>query len=219
MYYIYALIMTAIGAGLSYGVILFAKKVASSSAGSEGAVRQKQLDVKFKELQAMIEFADAYASKPQYESLMTQVDEAKSAVEDQKKTLKQVEETLDKAQKMVEEKETSQQELKTMKEEDEKKLNDLLSNYEEYAQEAVNLEQQLARSMKDLELLMSEIELTADQKSALEQLSESLTQAGGRLRDLITEYEAVKERLETLRQQHKDLEEEYTRLVEQQLGL
>lgn len=211
--------MTAIGAGLCYNVIKFASKIGSSSIGTERAVKQDYIETKYKELLALVSYADAYASKPQHESLMLQVEEAKAAVEEQKKTLKQVEETLDKAQKMVEEKETSQQDLKTMKEEDEKKLNDLLTNYEEMAQEAMSLEQKLAQSMKDLELLMSEIELTADQKSALEQLSESLLQAGGRLRDLITEYEAVKERLEALKQQHKDLEEEYTRLVEQQLGL
>ena len=32
------------------------------------------------------------------------------------------------------------------------------------------------------------------------------------------EYSGVNERLLTLTQQHKDLEEEYTKLVEQQLG-
>lgn len=219
MYYVIAIVMTAIGGALCYGVILFAKKVAASSVGSERANKQKMLDSKYKELLGLTKFADAYASKGQLQALLVQVDEAKQAVEDQKTTLKQVEESLDKAQKMVEEKETSQQELKTMKEEDERKLSELLENYESMAQEAVTLEQQLAQSMKDLDQMMSEITLTADQKSVFEQLSESLLQAGSRLRDLITEYEAVKERLESLKQQHKDLEEEYTRLVEQQLGL
>jgi hypothetical protein len=35
----------------------------------------------------------------------------------------------------------------------------------------------------------------------------------------MTEYGVVKERLEGLQGQFKDLEEEYTRLVEQQLGV
>ena len=62
------------------------------------------------------------------------------------------------------------------------------------------------------------IELTAEQQQVLEELSNTLTEAGSRMRDLLTDYAMVKERLDGLNGQHHDLEEEYTRLVEQQLG-
>ena len=51
-----------------------------------------------------------------------------------------------------------------------------------------------------------------------EDLNRALSDGGALLRDLITEYQSVNERLDMLRIQHEDLEEEYTKLVEQQLG-
>jgi predicted nuclease with TOPRIM domain len=72
--------------------------------------------------------------------------------------------------------------------------------------------------MKSLDAILSELNLTQDQRKHLSDLSETLTSAGGRLRELLTEYQTVKERLDMLTQQHADLEEEYTKLVEQQLG-
>jgi hypothetical protein len=38
------------------------------------------------------------------------------------------------------------------------------------------------------------------------------------LRDLIIDYQGLNERLDNLKGQHADLENEYTKLVEQQLG-
>ena len=76
----------------------------------------------------------------------------------------------------------------------------------------------LDQIQKSLDNIMAELELTEDQRGLLDELSKALTSAGSNLRDLLMEYEAVKTRLENLRQQHLDLEEEYTKLVEQQLG-
>ncbi|RIL09567.1 MAG: hypothetical protein DCC75_06225 [Proteobacteria bacterium] len=72
--------------------------------------------------------------------------------------------------------------------------------------------------MKSLDTLTADLQLTPDQKGAFDDLSNGLTAASARLRDLLTEYNTLNERLVNLQQQHLDLEEEYTRLVEQQLG-
>ena len=93
-----------------------------------------------------------------------------------------------------------------------------MEGYDSCASESVALEQRLAQSLKNLDSIIDQLQLTQAQKASLTDLSNAATSAGGRLRDLITEYETLNERLKTLTQQHQDLEEEYTKLVEQQLG-
>ena len=82
-----------------------------------------------------------------------------------------------------------------------------------------SLEQELAASLKELDALVVDVPMTPDQRTVFQELLNALTAAGSRLRDLITDYQAVQERLESLKLQHNDLEDEYTRLVEQQLGV
>lgn len=210
--------MPVIGFVAMQGAIAAYRKKAMSSQGAERQEKIKAIEEATKSLKEISRFGEAYASGAQYQNVQGQLKEAREAIEAQKQTLKDVEEALGKAQKSVEEKETHQQELKTMKEEDEQKLAQILEAYEQLSSDSVSLEQQLGQNIKNLEEMMSTVELTDDQRSVLNEFNDALIMAGSRLRDLITEYEVVRERLEGLQGQFKDLEEEYTRLVEQQLG-
>lgn len=157
-------------------------------------------------------------SKAHYENLVLKLEETKTNLQKERDNLKQVEAKLDNVQKTVEGKEAEHQEMKTTKEENEGKLAELLSQYETISAESIELEQQLAESMKSLDSIMESLPADDNQKAILQELSDTLTNSGSRMRDLLTEYNMVKERLDALSQQHSDLEEEYTRLVEQQLG-
>lgn len=218
MFLVGTLIAATISAVLILGVFLFFKKKSSGAGGAEQQKKVAEINSLITELKSMGSYADAYASKAQLQTVMKQLDEARIAVETQKNQLKEIETKLDTAQKAVEEKETAQQELKSVNENEETKLAEILERYEQISQESIALEQQLALSMKNLDTIMSEVTLSDDQRATLEEFSNALVAAGSRLRDLITEYEVSKERLENLKTQHTDLEEEYTRLVEQQLG-
>jgi predicted nucleic acid-binding Zn-ribbon protein len=66
--------------------------------------------------------------------------------------------------------------------------------------------------------MIVEMPMTADQKAVFQALSDTLSSASSRLRDLIIDYQGLNERLDNLKGQHADLENEYTKLVEQQLG-
>ncbi len=157
-------------------------------------------------------------SKGQEESAREQLDTAKASLAAEKDNLKEIERKLDSSQKLVEQKEAIQQDLKSGKLEDEQKMAELMASFEDITAESVTLEQQLANSMKNLDQILAEVQLTNDQKAVLQDLSGALTSSGARLRDLIMEYQTSNERLQALQSQHQDLEEEYTRLVEQQLG-
>lgn len=169
-------------------------------------------------LEDMAARAKTLAPRSQFEALLNQLEEVNSEIANENWRLKEIESKLDNAQKLVEAKESEQQEVKSAREDDERKLAELMESFQSMSDESIALEQRLAASMKNLDQILSELDLNDDQKAMLNELSEALLAAGSRLRDLITEYGNVNERLKALKQQHSELEEEYTKLVEQQLG-
>lgn len=217
MIFVAILFAIASSAGI-YFAYKFLKERSASSVGAERDSYISQIEEADKEIQNLIKYLDSYASSGQFESITQRVDQVKTALEGENAKLKELEAKLDVAQTDVEGKESIQQELKTAKEEDEIALEKLLSSYSEVSDEAISLEQELAQSMRNLDGILEEVELTEEQQKQFESLSHALSEAGSCLRNLLMEYEAVKERLELLKEQHQDLEDEYTKLVEQQLG-
>ncbi|MCB0336767.1 MAG: hypothetical protein KDD62_10695, partial [Bdellovibrionales bacterium] len=144
--------------------------------------------------------------------------DALSDLEREKLSLKDIENKLDNSQKSVEQREIEQQDLKTSQETSEDKLQELMGSFASISEEATKLEAQLADALKALDNIQSTVEITPDQKATIDELTAALEEAGSLLRDLLMEYQALNERLEMLQTQHDDLEDEYTRLVEQQLG-
>jgi len=146
------------------------------------------------------------------------IKEATDTLEKDRNQLKNIETKLDTAQKTVEEKEVAYQEKRSAKEDEEKKIIDIKTIYETESGSLIELEKKLSESMKSLDKILTDLELTPAQKGAIQDLSDTLNSAAARLRELMMEYQAVSSRIERLSQQHKDLEEEYTKLVEKQLG-
>ena len=218
MFWVIAIIFALIGAGTSFGVVMYTKKGASTGGSSkvEGYLGKiKKVEERFKSISGGLE---ALVSRHQIEFVAQQLDEARAALAAQRDILKEVESKLEFSQKEVEEREAKQQELKSAKEEDELKLQDLMSAFEALSNESMALEQRLAASLKNLDAMMEGLALTEEQKAVVTDLAQLLEVAGAQIRDLIMEYQSINERLLGLQQQHTDLEDEYTKLVEQQLG-
>lgn len=212
------LIFGIIGACIIFGTGFFLKT--KLTGGVSGALTE-QADSIVKQQRQTEEACkplDFYASKLQLENLSRKAEEALATLESQRALLKNIEGKLSSAQKNIEEKEAQHQEMKASNAADDTKLQELLQKHAQLASDAVALEQQLATSLKDLDSIIASAPLTDDQKNVLQYLSETLGNAGNRLRDLILEYNTVHERLQTLQTQLGDLENEYTRLIEQQLG-
>lgn len=204
---------------LIFGMYFFLRKKAGGSQDFANATSLiAQIGDLDKEILGSIDKAKELASKGQLTKAQKEVEEGRTALDTEKEALKGIEQKLDGAQQKVEEKEAYQQEIKSSKAEDETRLAEMLANYEDISNESVALEQKLAASLKNLDSIMESVGTTDEQKSVLQDLSNALTTAGSRLRDLIFEYQVVNERLRTLSTQHAELEEEYTKLVEQQLG-
>ncbi len=218
MSWAFAGIAIALGALIIFGAIFAAKKLsggASSEAIEALSVEAKQLE---DEIRATMSRGVAFASKSQIDSVENQNRDFSENLEKQKGLLKEIEQKLETAQKDVETKESIQQEMKSAKEEDEAKLIEITARFNNVKSDSVSLEQELSTSLKSLDAMMNEVPMTADQRAVFQELSNAITSASSRLRDLITDYQSVNERLDNLKLQHQDLEDEYTKLVEQQLG-
>jgi chromosome segregation ATPase len=213
-----AVVFGIIGGAIIIGAAFFLKRTLLFGGGAQTASMQAEIDQVALEIEKLTALTKEVGSKKQVDYLEEQLAQQKKAYDSEKVKLKEIETKLESAQKMVEEKEGSQQEAKTQLDEDENRIKKLIEAYQTLSGEAIALERKLATSMKSLEATIGEIKATEEQKTTLNDLMIQLTDAGANLRELITEYETVHQRITVLNQQHKDLEDEYTKLVEQQLG-
>ncbi len=216
--FVLSLIISVLGALIVFGTLFAMKRKLAALAGGKTDVLAVELDAANTALDDLVKRSGNVASKAQLESVTKQIEDVLATIAKEREALKETESKLDNAQKSVETKETAQQEMKTAKEEDEAKLQDILARYANNQQESISLEQKLAESLKSLDAFVDESSLTADQKAVVQEVQNVLTSAGSRLRDLLMEHEATNQRLLALQTQHLELEEEYTKLVEQQLG-
>lgn len=212
------IITSLLCAAILFGGFYLARRQVVGSGSSERDKFVAEITEIETKLEDLAQYKDSYVSKKQLDSISAILETSKTDLQKEKSNLQNIEQKLDQAQKTVEVKESHQQELKSAKEEDEAKVEELLAKYSDISTESITLEQKLAASLKNLDVIMAESKLTPVQQSFLNDLSNAMISAGGRLRDLITEAQLVNERLEALKLQHQDLEEEYTKLVEKQLG-
>ncbi len=208
--------LVAVGAVVA-AVILNRKlsKVASDEAIADLRAESEKLE---SEMISLLSDINRFASKGQVQTLIAQTQRFIKALEEQRDKLQQTEVRLKKAQEEVIGRELSQQEIKTARQEDEKKLVEVMSNYQDFSSQSVTLEHKLAQSLRQLDAMIVENPMTADQRALFQELSNALTAASAQLRDVIVDYQAVYERLDALRNQYADLEKEYTKLVDLQLG-
>lgn len=204
-------------AGLG-GLFVFLSRSSGAATKAIADESLKKISEADQQIAELMKSKDAYIGANQFDFIRKQAGEILASLDGERSRLKEIEQKLDGAQKLVETKEAQQQEIKSAKEEDLVKLQELLVNYEDISRESMELEQKLASSLKNLDSILTEVEMTQSQREMFLALQSTVEEAGARLRDLLMEYQTVNERLNMLRQQHTDLEEEYTRLVEQQLG-
>lgn len=161
---------------------------------------------------------DTYASKAQVNFLKQQCEAFRQSIGEQQQSLEAISERVENIRQDVVQREQHQQELRAMREEDQVAITQALSRYTEFSTESLSLEQKLAESLRTLDAMAGEIKMTTDQKAIFTELSNALTQASAQLRDVIIDYQNANERLANLRSRFNDLENEYSKLVEQQLA-
>jgi septation ring formation regulator EzrA len=212
------LISALIAVGIPIAAYILGKKMAPGASNEEMAnLREQSRELEDKLIEVLSE-KDRFASKAQIATLMRQTESFLTTIAEQRSLLETISQRLEKARIDVEERELAQQEARAMREEDEVIIAQVTNNYSLFSTESVTLEHTLAESLKTLDAMTTELQMTPDQQAVFSELSNALTSASAQLRDVIVDYQNAHERLENLRSQHKDLEAEYSKLVEQQLG-
>jgi DNA repair exonuclease SbcCD ATPase subunit len=218
MDYVFALISFAITLAAAVGAFVIGKKSGFHASDEEMMnLRRESQDLESKLVETLSE-NHRFASRGQIADLQEQAESFLAAVSDQRSRLETLSERLDQTRADVERREQEQQEMRALKEEDERAISQALANYTESSTESVGLEQKLAESLRSLDVMSSEIKMSADQQAVFTELSNALTSASSQLRDVIIDYQNAHERLSNLRERFSDLEKEYTKLVEQQLS-
>lgn len=215
-----ALIVLSIilAAAATAGAIILNKRMSRGASDEAIAGLRSEAEALEGQMINLLSDINQQASKGQIQTLVAQTEKFIVALKEQHEKLQETEARLAKAQQEVIGRELSQQEIKTARQEDEQKLVEVMSNYQDFSSQSVALEHKLAQTLRSLDAMIAENPLNADQRALFQELSNALTTASAQLRDVIVDYQAVFERLEALRGQYADLEKEYTKLVDLQLG-
>lgn len=218
MYYLLTVLAALFAIALPLVAYSIGKRSGSSSSDEDAAKlreESQQLDSRLVETLSEVE---RFASKAQVNYLQQQRSALRQALTEQQQSLAQLVSRVDQTRSDVQSRETAQQELRAMKQEDEEAISRTLASYNEFSAESLALEQKLAESLRTLDVMTSEIKMTTDQQAVFAELSNALTQASAQLRDVIIDHQNANDRLANLASRFADLENEYSKLVEQQLA-
>jgi len=222
MNFILAIVFPIITAGVLSGVlVLMARKVKT---GSEEEVPrglakiQEEVQQVEEKLTSLVIDPNEHVSRAQFEYASESLGRLQSAISAARSELKTVEADLDTTQTEVEEREIKIQSLKGSKEEEAKLLLQIGQEFQLLNQEAENLQTNLSDSLENIKKLEGELTLTQEQSDQLAEFQKLVTNTVSRLKELAVEGQEVERRLKVLSQQYRSLEEEYTKLVEQQFA-
>jgi chromosome segregation ATPase len=165
-----------------------------------------------------INHIDKLASVKQKLSLEQTITALNNSIITEQNELIRIEQLLSTRQHEVEDREIKIQSVKTANEEEIEALKNLSENLENLTNESAELEESLEGSLNDLNRLGSEIEMTREQRAKLDDYSSTLEQARKNLQELAYEAQESERRLKLLSQQFNSLEQEYSKLIEQQFA-
>ena len=213
-----AVIIGILSGAAALAVAFFIKRKANYGIGQE----RKELKITLagidQDLQSLTKESEKLISRKQLEGIRKRRLALSQEMDTARNLAVELEGKMRAAQKSIKEREAAQSRLKAVEVGEENKIAEIITTYEALNGESIDLERKLAESMKQLDSLEGEAQLTEKQKEALTKLSEVLSSAGERMRELITEYDTINKRILELQQQYLDLEDEFKRLVEQQLS-
>ncbi len=214
-YVVASIILAALGL---FAAFTLSKRLAGRATDETIANLRSESDELEAQMIGLLSNINQVASKGQIQTLTTQTERFIAALKEQKDNLQETEIRLTKAQQNVIQRELSQQEIKTARQEDEKVLLEVMTNYQDFSTQSVALEHKLAQTLRTLDAMVAENPMSPDQRAVFQELTNALTTASAQLRDVIVDYQSVHERLSAMRSQYTDLENEYTKLVDLQLG-
>lgn len=163
-------------------------------------------------------YIDGLSALDKLTDIEKRIDETEKSLVEEKQSLVAIEKELAESQTSVDEQEKKHNELKKGKEEAEKMADELRANQETLQAEAQRLQDELVASKNHMQSLSTELELTAEQQTAVDKIQASVDGVQSQLKDLCVAYDMSSQRFTNLEVQYKELEKEYRKLVDKELG-
>lgn len=132
--------------------------------------------------------------------------------------LEKLDRQVEKLQANVESEEASHNDRKRGKEEAASLADQVRENTQRLASEYSRLEQELNQSLSQLTALNTEVELTNEQKIALDSVCNGVRMSQDQLSTLADVHTQATQRFTNLESQYQELEKEFTKLVEKELS-
>lgn len=208
------IIASGIGGYAAFAIGKQSGAIASDSSIAELRDEARRLE---EELVTTLVGADKLTSTSQLASLIESANQLTDKASKARQKLLDAEGKIDTIQPRVLSLEQEHQTLRSVTLEEQNAVETALSVFKETSSECISLEHKLANSLQTLDAMYSEVSLTEPQKAMFEQLTNALTAASSQLRDVIVDYDGAHERLSLLQTRFKELEGEYSTLIEKQL--
>ncbi len=219
---IYIILSSVIG-GLIFALALFfLDKFLAKKHTGEATDELKTIIPEIEQLDISLEAARAHLRVLEPISKLIEVKEKEKNINEtleiQQVIFKKLETKLKEMQVKVEDAESAHNSLKKEKEESVNLATELKDRNVKLEQDNNTLQSELSQSLGQLTLLSSEVKLTPDQEAGFKKLRASVTAANEQLKTLSGTYKRSSNRFTALFAQYSDLEKEFTKLVEKELG-
>ncbi len=204
------------------GLLFLALQFFSSSITKSVGKDREQISEEIRLLDVAIKTAVAELTEmlplDDLKAVEAQILEKQKELEIENTKLKKLEGDLGVSQGKVDAQEGKHNDLKKGKEDAQQAAVEMKSLYESVLAETKQLESQLNIAKTELEAIEAQPGLTADQKSAIRGIDASLKKLQQQLKDMNEVYEQASQRFFNLHTQHSELEKEYRKLVDKELG-
>lgn len=219
---IITLVSAGVCVGILFGALHFGVKLLSKRQSSGASDQIHTIDKSIDELNSAIESALNQFAELISADELDSLDNAKSELDANLKTvqkkLQSLELALQNKQIEVDKAESTHNELKRSKEAAEVLADELKASKSKLDAEHAALEGELNQSLTQLEVLSTELKLNPQAEAGMNKIRNSLINSQTQLKNLVQIYRQGSTRFVNLQTQYRDLEKEFTKLVEKELS-
>ncbi len=217
----YSVISAIICSGILFAILNFGVKRLSKQNSSGAAEQGEDLQEKIVEITGAVDEAVASFSPLLSADALEEIEQTKaefdSKLNEVKGKLSTLEKSLSAKQKDVDKAESSHNDLKRSKEAAAILADELKEAKDRLESEHKTLEEELTKSLSQLEVLSSELNLNPEAEAGITKIQNALENSRAHLKNLIQIYSQGSNRFINLQGQYRDLEKEFTKLVEKEL--
>ena len=206
-----------LGAALFFGTKVLSRQQSSGAAGQIEEI-DKKISVINSSIDNAIKKFEHLVSADELEQLDSAKDQLNKTLQEVQSKLHNLENALASKQKEVDAAESSHNDLKRSKEAAAVLADDLKATKAKLESEHKALETELNQSLSQLQALSSELHINPQAEAGINKIKNSLSNSQIQLKTLIQIYQQGSTRFVNLQEQYKDLEKEFTKLVEKELS-